>query len=125
MAQHKKQRNRCLVCDVECRWVASIYCTNKCQRDYEYRSYIERWKKGLEDGVRSGICTSDYLRRYLFEKFGSKCSRCEWNEVNSFTGLIPLELHHEDGDFPNNKEENLDLLCPSCHSRSEEHTSEL
>lgn len=29
---------------------------------------------------------------------------------------MPLEVHHIDGNCTNNKEENLQLLCPNCHS---------
>lgn len=29
---------------------------------------------------------------------------------------IPLEVHHIDGDYTNNNESNLQLLCPNCHS---------
>ena len=29
---------------------------------------------------------------------------------------IPLEIEHIDGNALNNKEENLILLCPNCHS---------
>ena len=29
---------------------------------------------------------------------------------------IPLEMHYIDGDCTNNKMENLQLLCPNCHS---------
>lgn len=29
---------------------------------------------------------------------------------------ITLEVHHIDGDRTNNNEENLQLLCPNCHS---------
>ncbi len=29
---------------------------------------------------------------------------------------IPLELHHKDGDKFNNCIENLEVLCPNCHS---------
>jgi predicted HNH restriction endonuclease len=28
----------------------------------------------------------------------------------------PLEIHHKDGSKKNNSEDNLDLLCPNCHS---------
>ena len=35
---------------------------------------------------------------------------------NPTTGKIPLELHHKDGDYSNNDEDNLELLCPNCHS---------
>ena len=50
------------------------------------------------------------------EKYGNKCSRCGWNEVNPYTGLVPLEIEHIDGNYLNNSEDNLDLICPNCHS---------
>lgn len=29
---------------------------------------------------------------------------------------LPLEVHHKDGNKRNNKLENLEILCPNCHS---------
>ena len=37
-------------------------------------------------------------------------------EINHITGNSPLEVHHIDGDYTNNDEDNLELLCPNCHS---------
>jgi hypothetical protein len=31
-------------------------------------------------------------------------------------GKIPIELSHKDGNFMNNKIDNLELICPNCHS---------
>ena len=62
---------------------------------------------------------SKHIKRYLFEKYNNKCSICGWGKVNQFTGNIPLEVHHKDGDHTNNDEDNLDLLCPNCHSLTE------
>ena len=81
-----------------------------------YIKYIIKWKAGLVDGMRGKYQISSHIMRYLREKFDSKCSKCGWNEVNSYTGKIPLEVEHIDGNFRNNKEENLDLICPNCHS---------
>ena len=52
-------------------------------------------------------------------KFDNKCSNCGWNEINIYTNNIPLEVEHIDGNSKNNKEENLTLLCPNCHSLTE------
>ena len=52
----------------------------------------------------------------MFEKHDFKCEKCGWNEINEYSGLVPLEIHHIDGDFKNNREENLQVLCPNCHS---------
>ena len=78
--------------------------------------YIDRWKNGLESGMRGEYLTSKHLKRYLMEKFNNRCSQCGWGETNPYTGKIPLELHHNDGDYTNNVEDNLDLLCPNCHA---------
>lgn len=46
----------------------------------------------------------------------NKCCSCgishHWNEKPLF-----LEVHHEDGDYQNNRSENLKLMCPNCHSQ--------
>ena len=57
-----------------------------------------------------------YLKRYLFEKYNNKCCKCGWGETNPYTGNIPLEVEHKDGNYTNNSEDNLELLCPNCHS---------
>ena len=71
---------------------------------------------GLEDGMRGDYELSHYIRSYLFDKYHSKCALCEWGEINIHTGRIPLEVEHIDGDYLNNLEHNLILLCPNCHS---------
>lgn len=45
---------------------------------------------------------------------GYKCEECgcyEW-----LNKPIPLEVHHCDGDHLNNALDNLKILCPNCHS---------
>lgn len=92
------------------------YCSVQCQNDYTYKKYIQRWKNGTETGLRGEYQISNHLKRYLFEKNNNKCELCGWGERNSFTNTIPLEVHHIDGDYTNNNESNLQLLCPNCHS---------
>ena len=94
------------------------FCSNSCQGKYRCKNSVERWKRGLAQGG-VGISTriiSSYLRNYLFEKYDSRCSKCGWNERNEFSGRIPLEVDHIDGNSENNAEDNLRLLCPNCHS---------
>ena len=59
---------------------------------------------------------SHHIRRFLREKYNNKCSKCGWGEINPHTNNVPLEIHHKDGDYTNNDENNLDLLCPNCHA---------
>ena len=92
---------------------------SKCQKEYEYKNYIERWKSNQETGLRGEYQISMHIKTYLFKKYNNKCARCGWGEVNKYTNNIPLEVEHIDGNYQNNKEENLILLCPNCHSLTE------
>lgn len=49
------------------------------------------------------------------------CSECGWMRTNPYTGRIPTELDHIDGDPTNNLPENLRILCPNCHSLTATH----
>ncbi len=51
---------------------------------------------------------------------GAKEARCERCGSTEWLGeLIPLELHHKDGDRTNNSLENIELLCPNCHAQTD------
>lgn len=108
----------CLHCEKPVNHGRAIYCSNQCQQDHRYASWIERWKQGLESGL-IGVtikALSNHLERYLHEKFNSACSICGWNEVNVYSGSVPVEVDHIDGDYTNNTEANLRLLCPNHHA---------
>jgi len=92
------------------------YCSNKCQKEYQYKKYIENWKNNLKDGMRGDYQISMHIKTYLFNKFDNKCARCGWSQINPYTNKIPLEIEHIDGNYKNNDESNLILLCPNCHS---------
>ncbi|SRR5258706_10962475 len=112
--------NFCLFCGKKPRRLIYKYCSNKCQQSYQYKKYIENRKLGLEDGER-GINTkniSQYVKIYLIEIYGEKCSICGWNTKHSVTGRVPLEIDHVNGNSEDSKEENLRLICPNCHSLS-------
>ncbi|MFA6315265.1 MAG: endonuclease [Candidatus Paceibacterota bacterium] len=56
------------------------------------------------------------MKKYLREKYGNKCILCGWSVVNTKTGLVPLVADHIDGNWRNNYESNLRLICPNCDS---------
>jgi len=87
--------------------------------------------KGVKDGPTSTrIKTADILagkypnyptyklKLRLFEEgyFEDKCCRCGWQEKLPGARFTPCELHHKDGDSSNHALENLEVICPNCHS---------
>lgn len=67
----------------------------------------------LVDGLKTN---SHRLKNKLIDdKLKRGC--CEKCELNEWLGeKIPLELHHIDGNKYNNELNNLQILCPNCHS---------
>lgn len=112
----------CKNCGKELPLSKTDFCDKNCRKQYnnnEYILYIERWKNGEECGHTPCLKLDKKVRRYLFEKNNNKCQKCGWGEINPHTNKVPLQIHHIDGDCTNNSEENLELLCPNCHSLTE------
>ena len=109
----------CLNCGNPLRGSQTKYCDAKCQAEYAHKEFISLWQKGEKTGVIGGNQISWHIRKYLLHKVNYCCERCGWGEQNPFTLTIPLEIHHKDGDFTNNSESNLEVLCPNCHSLTE------
>lgn len=51
-----------------------------------------------------------------------KCSECGWNKKPENARFTPCELDHINGNPCYHRLENLRLLCPNCHSLTNEHT---
>ena len=114
----KKPRQKCPVCGKEPARAFYKYCSNACQHEFQYRTYIERWKQGDIEGLNSIGLVADSIKRYLREKYNNKCYLCGWSKVNPKTGKVPLVADHIDGNWKNNIEENLRLVCPNCDALS-------
>lgn len=107
----------CIVCGKDVKKGTNEFCSGRCHKNHLYNEFIQRWKNGLEDGIKGGgMSISQTIRRYLFEKKGLACWKCGWCQINPVTQRVPLQVNHIDGDPLNNKEENLELICPNCHS---------
>lgn len=106
----------CLCCEKPLSNNNSKYCSLVCQQKYQYDLFITSWLAGADMQLTKGSGVSNRIRRYLFDKYECKCSRCEWGEINPSTGKTPLEVEHIDGDSGNDSPDNLTLLCPNCHS---------
>ena len=63
------------------------------------------------------------LNQKLIMKRGRKCEQCG---ITHWFGLpINLEVHHIDFNHQNDNDDNLILLCPNCHSYTENHSKNI
>lgn len=107
---------KCINCEKELSRPDSKYCSSKCQSHYQRMIKVNLWLKGELNGMRGKTSTVKWIKWYLIQTYGEKCMYCGWCERNNHTGNIPIELSHKDGDFTNNNINNLELICPNCHS---------
>lgn len=121
--KHGRAPIDCLWCGCKVKNGDNKFCSKDCFHIYKYHTFINRWMLDVEDGMRGKDGISDTIRRYLFEKYNSSCQRCGWGQINIYTSKVPLTIHHIDGNHRNNKEYNLELLCPNCHSLTDNYGS--
>jgi len=97
------------------RYTAGKYCSPECSAEGRKKETVNEWLSGKRDLVNITHAIKNYLRKQA----GNMCSECGWNKKNPTTGKCPLEIHHLDGNSENNTPENLQVLCPNCHSLTE------
>ncbi len=126
--KQKKPSKHCLFCEKpleERNKRNNQYCNKRCQAEFAHQRYIELWLAGRISGnhksKRPNVST--HVRRWCLERAGYKCEECGWDRVNPFTGKKPLAIHHIDGNAKNTRPSNLKVLCPACHSLTENYGS--
>ncbi len=120
--KHGQDPGGCKVCGKKLPYSKRDHCSRECakvtagkRKEERYQKFIQDWLAGLKNG-QCGESVCSHIKRYLFEKHNSKCQTCGWGCVNPVTGKIPLTIHHDNGDWKDNRPSNLKLLCPNCHS---------
>jgi DNA-binding CsgD family transcriptional regulator len=74
----------------------------------------------LEELLVAGVHRSRFNLKIRIVKAGLKQKLCEVCGIASWNGRrISLALHHVNGDRHDNRIENLQLLCPNCHSQTD------
>lgn len=81
-----------------------IFCNRSCATKFNNIFYHKSGKN--HPHYKGGT----YRKKVVLDK----CSSCGWNKVPQI-----LQVHHKDRNRKNNNIENLEVLCPNCHT--EEH----
>jgi len=94
------------------------YCCHYCWHQHKYEKNLEDWFSGEISGHKNckNLQLKDFVRRYVFEKYGERCSLCGFEGYNQKTGNTIIQIDHIDGNKENSTPENLRTLCPNCHA---------
>ena len=115
----KKENVSCLYCGKPLTYNQKKFCSHDCEKKQKYETKIKEWKEGKIKGCDVNGEIATYVRKYMIEKKEYKCESCGFDKPNPYTKLSILQIHHIDGDCSNNNEENLQVLCPTCHALTE------
>lgn len=95
------------------------FCNQQCLGDYIFH----QWKTYGVQHHNSWNVFPKILKRRLLEEAGYQCQAIRSDTGERCTesrrrpnGSSILEVEHKDGDSTNNAYDNIELLCPSCHS---------
>lgn len=81
----------------------------------KHNRLFDEWKNGGDYPSNATTRFCSWVREKLLEYNNYACSKCGWSEV-SRNGTIPLEVDHIDGNWMNQKFDNIRILCPNCHA---------
>lgn len=131
----QKDKKYCLECGKELKPSQIKFCSSSCAATYNNKLRIvsQETKNKISNTLSRKI--KDYetegktyntrltLRDRLIRD-GLKKYKCECCGNDSWMGgYLVLEVHHINGDHFDNSLENLQLLCPNCHSQTDTYKS--
>ncbi|MNS78724.1 hypothetical protein D3C72_1123500 [compost metagenome] len=82
------------------------YCSSQCGVDHRNRLSLQK--------ILNGNGSHGQVKKYLIATNGNRCSSCD--DTHKRGTRLVMELEHKNGNSSDNRLENCELLCPSCHS---------
>lgn len=127
--------------DSSSKWGEKKFCSRKCANSRVFseeskkkksialkgrpqpfnKTHTEKWKESIRKTALEKYLNTPFdklgmenRRRRVIEEQNFCCAKCGISEWQGYK--ITLELDHKDGNNANNKRDNLEGLCPNCHS---------
>ncbi|MHA2069345.1 MAG: HNH endonuclease signature motif containing protein, partial [Candidatus Thorarchaeota archaeon] len=116
--KHGNAPRDCLRCGKKNKEHKAKYCSTSCSRVHKSELKVKAWQEGTDSGSYADGTLSSVIRRHLLWSAGHKCPQCGWAKVSDYVahGKPVLTIDHIDGNWTNNKVENLRVLCYNCHT---------
>ena len=116
-----REHDECLICkkSLKNKPITQKICSHECRSIFRYQEYIKRWLDKKESGYTGSgrvLRITNHVRKWVIDTRGEQCELCGWDKKHPTTNKVPIEIHHIDGNAKNNAQENLQILCPNCHS---------
>ena len=95
-----------------------FYCSSQCHADSRSQKVVDDWllNQTVENFYTADGQPRNAIRRYFINKNNCQCTRCGWGEKHHLADLPALEIEHIDGNWENCTIDNIDIICPNCHS---------
>lgn len=116
----KKYSHRSLKNSFDSGYLDKVF--DKSMNKNKYVINSSKWCEALFSG-KVKTTNSTRIKERLFEA-GLKEKKCECCGITSWNGKeISFQLHHIDGNKNNNTLSNFEILCPNCHSQTDNYGS--
>lgn len=101
---------------------AKFFCSSQCSADKRTEDRVSLWLEDWKNGCYKNGAVKPFVKTFLLRDNKYMCRIC--GQPNEHNGLpLTLQLDHIDGDWKNNRPKNLRIVCPNCHTQTENYGS--
>ncbi len=117
-----RKERKCVQCGILITTRAKTFCGTQCSADHRNDAKVSLWLEDWTTGSCKNGVTKQFVKRYVKEQANHQCQICSQSDTHNGKPLT-LQIDHIDGDWRNNKAENLRVVCPNCHTQTENYGS--